>query len=267
MEFPGASMVITELIYAGFLRPGHGRSIHIARPHCGLVFGDQGTREYHFDDGRHLTLEPNSLLFLPQGCNYTAEKVGSSSCYVITVSLATAQKPEPMLFHPKNAGVLLHAFQNAVTAYRAQKTGWFYFAMSEAYFILRTVCEEAASAYQPEQKKKLLQPATEKLEREFSDPQLRIEELARLCGISSAYFRRLFQALYGRTPMQYLLDQRLARACELLADGTVSVARAMEQSGFRDPSYFSRCFRKSTGFSPKEYRAVHLTGEQEAVSK
>ena len=54
--------------------------------------------------------------------------------------------------------------------------------------------------------------------------------------------------------VEYIRSVRLAHACRLLEEGTLSVSQVAEASGFRDALYFSRVFKKIVGLSPRAYR-------------
>jgi AraC-like DNA-binding protein len=81
-----------------------------------------------------------------------------------------------------------------------------------------------------------------------------LEALAGECGISRAHFARSFKATTGRSPMAWLLHQRLIRAKQLLADTTLTLSEIAHDCGFADQSHFSRVFMKHLGTPPREWR-------------
>jgi AraC-like DNA-binding protein len=82
-----------------------------------------------------------------------------------------------------------------------------------------------------------------------------IAELARDAGLSMAQLERLIVQLYRLTPRQLLARARLDAALALLA-GPSSVADIAHACGYADHSAFTRQFKRSTGLSPREYRAL-----------
>lgn len=71
---------------------------------------------------------------------------------------------------------------------------------------------------------------------------------------------RCFQRQLGLSPVEYLLDYRISRACELLQTTEESVTAVGVRCGFSSSSYFGKIFRRKTGCSPREYRAgAHKT--------
>lgn len=70
---------------------------------------------------------------------------------------------------------------------------------------------------------------------------------------SQRHFIRLFSSAYGMTPQKYLMNIRIRHACSMLRDSGLSVTEVAMRCGFSDPNYFSRIFRKYTGYSPTEF--------------
>lgn len=69
---------------------------------------------------------------------------------------------------------------------------------------------------------------------------------------SKFHFIRLFAAIYGHTPHQYLKQVRIEKAKELLQKGS-SVSEAGHAVGFDSLSSFSGLFTKTVGSSPSQY--------------
>lgn len=82
----------------------------------------------------------------------------------------------------------------------------------------------------------------------------RLQELAANAGLSVPHFCLLFRKQSGYAPIDFLIRERVRRACRLLDTTDRAVAAIATESGFEDPYYFSRCFRRVMGTSPREYR-------------
>lgn len=83
---------------------------------------------------------------------------------------------------------------------------------------------------------------------------LDLQQMAQRCGLSVFHHLRVFAAVLGVTPHQYLLRCRLRRAAQLLADEDRSVTDIALDVGFADLSNFVRSFRRAAGVSPRAYR-------------
>lgn len=82
-------------------------------------------------------------------------------------------------------------------------------------------------------------------------------------GYAEDYIRNRFKQITGMTPIEFLTDIRIKRACFLIniyAD-TLSLSEIAEKSGFTDYFYFSKKFKRIIGISPTEYKR-NLTYEQ-----
>jgi AraC-like DNA-binding protein len=81
-----------------------------------------------------------------------------------------------------------------------------------------------------------------------------LEDAARAAGLSPFHFLRLFAAVLGVTPHQYLVRSRLRRAARLLAGDTRSITDVALDVGFGDLSNFVRTFHRAAGVSPRRFR-------------
>lgn len=89
---------------------------------------------------------------------------------------------------------------------------------------------------------------------------IRLQELADMAYFSPRHFVRVFKQNYLLTPNDYMLTLRIKHACVLLRDKDRNMAQIAEESGFTDSNYFSRLFRKKTGFTPSEFRRNSIPG-------
>lgn len=91
------------------------------------------------------------------------------------------------------------------------------------------------------------------MEERYADS-VELNVLATKAGMSLSTFKRAFKAVTGTSPIDYLLQVRLARACHLLRDADTTVTEAALAAGFGDGNYFARQFRARMGCSPREWR-------------
>jgi len=82
----------------------------------------------------------------------------------------------------------------------------------------------------------------------------RLEELAVQAGVSSSHYSTLFRKQTGFSPLDFILRQRVQHAASLLATTPDSITAIASAVGYEDAYYFSRCFRKIMGCSPRAYR-------------
>ena len=84
---------------------------------------------------------------------------------------------------------------------------------------------------------------------------LRLEDLARMAGLSRYHFLRAFKSVTGVTPHQWVLRARLRDAAHRLATTRSPVTEIALDAGFADLSNFIRSFAAEYGVSPRKYRA------------
>ncbi|MBR2930674.1 MAG: PocR ligand-binding domain-containing protein [Clostridia bacterium] len=86
------------------------------------------------------------------------------------------------------------------------------------------------------------------------DGDLSVSAIARGAGVSKSALYRSFHSSLGVTVSEYVRLRRIEYAIELMHSGAVSVEELAQRSGFASASYFSREFKKQTGYSPAKYK-------------
>jgi len=85
---------------------------------------------------------------------------------------------------------------------------------------------------------------------------VRLEEFARHAGLSVSYFSELFREQVHQSPLSYFTQLKIRAACRLLDLSGKPVKVVAMETGYSDPYYFSRVFKKVMGISPEKYRAI-----------
>ena len=80
------------------------------------------------------------------------------------------------------------------------------------------------------------------------------EELASAVYLNPAYLSRLFRKETGMVLTDYILQEKMRRASDLLATTDLSVSEIGSRLGYGNFSYFARLFRKVHGATPQDYR-------------
>lgn len=103
-----------------------------------------------------------------------------------------------------------------------------------------------------------LTPLIKWMERHYGNPDIGLDNLAAVLGISSRHLSKLFHLTFGLAPYTYFVQMRIHKAKERLASEPIAtVASIASQTGFRDTSHFVATFRKHTGMTPQQFRRLH----------
>ncbi len=99
----------------------------------------------------------------------------------------------------------------------------------------------------------------QEIEHHFRDPLYSPTADSSGSTFCSEHMRRLFARAIGMTPLQYLIQLRISYAKSLIAD-QMKIGLSLKQiaftCGYNDYYYFSRQFKKQTGFSPREWKNI-----------
>lgn len=87
----------------------------------------------------------------------------------------------------------------------------------------------------------------------YPNPEFSLELIARELRYNRKYISTVFKRDMGLGVVEYLQKVRIQHACTMIEQGSESVSDIAFQSGFSDPQYFSKVFKKMIGSSPKEY--------------
>ncbi|AIE72541.1 MULTISPECIES: response regulator transcription factor [unclassified Synechocystis] len=99
-----------------------------------------------------------------------------------------------------------------------------------------------------------LQPTLDYIQNHL-DQGITVEFLAGAIGMSTAYFCRFFQKEIGCSPYQFIIQQRVERAKELLLERHLPISEVALRCGFSSHSQLNHHFRNLLGITPKEYRS------------
>ena len=249
--------VITDIAAAVHVMPANRRDVHKNRPFHGLVLNEaNGERDYYFSDGTVMRTEGNQLFYLPKGSSYRVVPVENAlpnnCCYAINFYADISDEPFAMSF--RDPEPIIKAFREAAYEWRRQGEFSHMAVRKILYEIILAAAEEQAKRYTPSATERLIAPAIERMNSSFTDNGLSVSALARDCGITESYFRRIFTEKFGISPKEYLIRLRIGYAKDLLSVGGISVSEAAAICGYAEPTHFSREFSKRVGVSPVTFK-------------
>lgn len=126
----------------------------------------------------------------------------------------------------------------------------------------RSSPDSKAGKIQPELKpveitsldEKLVQKATDYVDKNLSDSTISVETMARELGMSRVQLYKRLLPITGSTPSEFIRQIRLRRAEQLLRESQFSVSEVAYRVGFNNPRYFSKYFKDMYGVMPSQYK-------------
>lgn len=93
-----------------------------------------------------------------------------------------------------------------------------------------------------------------------------VERLAARLGVSDRHVRRIFEAQFGVSPVQYLQTRRLLTAKQLLADTALPITRVALISGYASVRRFNAAFAEHYGLNPTQLRRQGATPSDRGIT-
>jgi AraC-like DNA-binding protein len=90
--------------------------------------------------------------------------------------------------------------------------------------------------------------------RHLSEARLSVDWLGRMLQSSPDYLSRLFREATGKPLAAYITERRMVRARDLLESSALNISEISQATGYEDPSYFTRVFRREIEMAPRQYR-------------
>ncbi len=111
---------------------------------------------------------------------------------------------------------------------------------------------------------KMLSASTEKVKEYIAShlyERISVAEIAEELGMNASYLNSSFKQQTGKCITDYIQMQKTQQAKIMLKSGEGSLSDIWTQLGYYDQSHFSRIFKKHTGYTPKQFRTIHLKSD------
>lgn len=103
-----------------------------------------------------------------------------------------------------------------------------------------------------------LAPLLAFMEQHYQDPDIGLEQMACITGISSRHLNTLFKQSFGMTAYSYFILLRIRKSKELLTGSReLTIKETAIRAGFRDASHFVATFRRIEGVTPEQFRNLY----------
>ena len=222
----------------------------INRPHWAIILKYEGETIYK-NNGKSYISNAKNMIILPKGSNYEWQCTSPGRYYTIEFDCDTVC--EELFSFPINSyEKILQLYKDGEYKKNSNKPIYKLELLKTAYSILLLLLKEKHPSYTSLTKRQKIEPAVDFLMKHYNQS-IKNEDLAKLTGLSTIYFRKIFTEYFGISPITYLHKLRIKKAKEILRSDYESVSNIAESLGYPDVYDFSRTFKKHVGVSPRQY--------------
>ena len=241
--------------YEAAYTPGH--------PVIGFAFEAQaGVHAFASDRRTGFHTRPNSIAFVPAGCDVYSQSQDGGEYLTLTVSPGEAS----------SQGLGQWRFNDVVdpaaTAAAHDLRRWLLAGehcdpvIVEHRALVLTTCiasivsgrlaEPRLATWMTARRRRIVEALIE----ERLETALRLDDLAAAVGLSVDFFAHAFKAAMGKPPHAYVIDRRIARARALLRSGDADLSAIACACGFASHAHMTAMFRRRLGTTPSALRAA-----------
>jgi AraC-like DNA-binding protein len=226
-----------------------------------LAFAVSGRAMYRCAD-RNFTVSRGQMLFFPKGMAHSAKSdpMAPWSFYSTSFDLQfldtrakAAFESLPRTVTPPNTSELSGFFGDLEMHWNAREAGYLLRCRGILMQLLHVFVRSNRAELQIVPHARKLAPVIELLRGNPTGTHT-VEKLAAMTQLSPSRFRTLFRQYTGQSVLRYQNWLRINKAKDILSSGEYSVTEAARETGFQDIYYFSRLFKKLTGFNPSYFR-------------
>ena len=238
-------------IFEGEFIPGEIAMKKIGRHSDAFACIVSGKAEYIFD-GYSFIGTPENFFYLAKGSLY-AMRIHENSRYIcIDFEFEEPSESRKSCLFTTGSATVKNEFERAFHLW-AQKNPWYISdAMSMLYSLYSQGIKSLSKDYAKTSEK--FSEIVAFILRNYSTPDFSVGDIADFAKVSEVHLRRIFKASLNTSPIRYVNLLRLEKAKNMLITSNYTVEEISFSTGFEDPYYFSRIFKKEYGVSPSKYR-------------
>lgn len=203
-----------------------------------------------------------------QDCEYTSITFDARLLYGYEQSLIHHKYVQPILQNPALPGIHLipqdpcytdaHELVLQITALAQEQPAWYELEIPGLLLrFWKLLCQSNPAVDTLSSTDRLnqarIRQILEYLAEHYAE-KIYLEDVAAHIGLCKSECCRLFKRYMKVSLFEFLLEYRIERSLDALADPSVSITEAAEKAGFNDSNYYSKAFGKIKGCSPRQYR-------------
>jgi len=253
--FIGSNFEITVLKVAAVNRlrnsPIDVNISHQYRKRWAIALKLQG-KTYYSVNGQQILSDSLHPVLLPKGCSYTWTCTEPGDCLMIEFDALETQT-DIFSFTVQDSSFIVNELLHIQKWLHIPTASARLECCTRLYNLLLQLIKTEEKEYIPLKKQQRIQPAMDYISDAYFDPTITNESLAQLCGISTVYFRKCFEAVYDMAPIRYLHNYRIEKAKDILSSDYVTISQVAQSVGYTSVYHFSKMFKTYTGNSPSQY--------------
>lgn len=158
------------------------------------------------------------------------------------------------------ASLVRQCFENIFHEIQDKLAGYAEICQHYLSILILLICRKNMVSYElalPQNSSRECHKAKQYIDDHYHD-KITLDSLSETCNLSKYYLSHKFMELYGKSPMAYLNEVRIAAATDLLKTTSYSIDEIALATGFSSNSYFSQTFQKHCQMSPNKFRQQSL---------
>lgn len=219
-----------------------------------LIYCTTGNGVLTFKSGEQLPYVQNDIVAIPPRIYHSNDSSVGFTNIFLTIENASLPFKNPIKFTDNNTQHIYNAFSEAYYYFNSEidKKDLLLTALADlivGYLIV---------SYNQTPYSEWVETLRNNIIKNFSDSSFKLSTALSSLPTSPDYLRKLFTKEIGMSPLDFLTDTRIKLAEKLLKtmkNSEYNVTEIAEMCGYSDSLYFSRVFKKYTGFSPLSYAA------------
>lgn len=242
---------IAKVVQGQCINPSKRRDIYLIYMICGELTANLGGNEY--------VLLGGDLICIPAETNYYYRCTSAENVRYFWIHFTGADASDVLeatgispltRYSASDASVNAELYEVLFSEFRSRHRSFVY----RTALILRNILMRLASQVDEDVQQKNALDSSIRYIHTHLGADLSVKELAKRNYLSEGYYRVLFKSITGVSPSEYIAEQRINRACQLLTETAQSIDSISSYVGINDRLYFQRFFKKHTGVTPAQYR-------------
>lgn len=222
--------------------------------HSGKGHLKAGEKEYTITEGQLFACYPNEIVYYwadadePWRYSWVAFDGLNSEFYFERAGFSKSA----LVIDCPNREIIETAF-NEILAVKKSDANKDLNYLGYLYLILASIVDRTSGSTSSNNTKDYIRDAVAFIKKNYSQA-ISVTDISADLSLDRKYFSKIFKKALQMSPHEYLINYRLARACELMETTDLTIAEIASTVGYDNQFSFSRVFKKYKKVSPSEYK-------------